>query len=295
MPSEALSRATGSSASTAAGISCPGIAAICSRSKRTCATPIVDAGGPADWALPYWNYFKSGPEPAAAGIRLAGLAGRGGRQPALRRRSATGRTTTARSSSRSDQIDLNALERSRVHRRRQGGSPGFGGVDTGFTHGGGMHGGIETQPHDMVHGLVGGGDEQRPSVPRSDVRSRYSAGLDPIFWLHHANIDRLWEVWNKSSPSHTDPTDNEMGEGTGEHRPARVRHADAGWSATGPTRPRIRRASRHWAIPTTIFRRRRLPQIASRRQRLGLGMAPAEPPGRAAMAEHVELLGAEQG
>ena len=21
------------------------------------------------------------------------------------------------------------------------------------------------------------------------------AALDPIFWLHHANIDRLWEVW----------------------------------------------------------------------------------------------------
>ena len=22
-----------------------------------------------------------------------------------------------------------------------------------------------------------------------------TAGLDPIFWLHHANIDRLWDVW----------------------------------------------------------------------------------------------------
>ena len=22
-----------------------------------------------------------------------------------------------------------------------------------------------------------------------------TAGLDPLFWLHHANIDRLWEVW----------------------------------------------------------------------------------------------------
>jgi tyrosinase len=24
------------------------------------------------------------------------------------------------------------------------------------------------------------------------------AGLDPIFYLHHANIDRLWAVWNKN-------------------------------------------------------------------------------------------------
>lgn len=22
-----------------------------------------------------------------------------------------------------------------------------------------------------------------------------TAPLDPIFWLHHCNIDRLWEVW----------------------------------------------------------------------------------------------------
>lgn len=31
------------------------------------------------------------------------------------------------------------------------------------------------------------------------------AGLDPIFWLHHANIDRLWESWLRSSPTHTNP------------------------------------------------------------------------------------------
>ena len=34
-----------------------------------------------------------------------------------------------------------------------------------------------------------------------------TAGLDPIFWLHHANIDRLWEVWRRTSPSHLDPTE----------------------------------------------------------------------------------------
>jgi tyrosinase len=31
------------------------------------------------------------------------------------------------------------------------------------------------------------------------------AAQDPIFWLHHANIDRLWFVWN--SPTHRDPGD----------------------------------------------------------------------------------------
>jgi len=33
-----------------------------------------------------------------------------------------------------------------------------------------------------------------------------TAALDPIFWLHHANIDRLWSVWNRVSSSNTDPT-----------------------------------------------------------------------------------------
>lgn len=28
------------------------------------------------------------------------------------------------------------------------------------------------------------------------------AALDPIFWLHHSNIDRLWEVWLDCNPSH---------------------------------------------------------------------------------------------
>jgi len=33
-----------------------------------------------------------------------------------------------------------------------------------------------------------------------------TAGLDPMFWLHHANIDRLWEVWRGRDPKHTNPT-----------------------------------------------------------------------------------------
>jgi hypothetical protein len=32
-----------------------------------------------------------------------------------------------------------------------------------------------------------------------------TAGQDPIFWLHHCNIDRLWESWNRVA-GHTNPT-----------------------------------------------------------------------------------------
>jgi tyrosinase len=47
-----------------------------------------------------------------------------------------------------------------------------------------------------------------------------TAAQDPIFWLHHSNIDRLWETW-RNQPGHALPTDNawlrqhfEIGSGT---------------------------------------------------------------------------------
>ena len=62
---------------------------------------------------------------------------------------------------------------------------GFGGVD-GPERQGGL---LEDEPHNYVHGDIGG--------PTGLMRSTTVAGRDPIFWLHHANIDRLWEVWRK--------------------------------------------------------------------------------------------------
>jgi hypothetical protein len=36
-----------------------------------------------------------------------------------------------------------------------------------------------------------------------------TAALDPIYWLHHANIDRLWQVWRHRDPSFKNPTDTQ--------------------------------------------------------------------------------------
>jgi tyrosinase len=81
--------------------------------------------------------------------------------------------------------------------------PGFGGPETGFWHGGGTSGNLEGNPHNLVHVYVGGTspDGQTPglmSVPAL-------AGLDPIFYLHHANIDRMWAMWNGNT-ANTNPT-----------------------------------------------------------------------------------------
>lgn len=69
-----------------------------------------------------------------------------------------------------------------------GGDPGFGGPRTGFAHQGPAFGELEAQPHGPVHVMVGGNSGLMTDPD--------TAAMDPIFWLHHANIDRLWEVWN---------------------------------------------------------------------------------------------------
>ena len=58
------------------------------------------------------------------------------------------------------------------------------------------HGELESQPHDAVHVALGGlmGDADQ-------------AAQDPIFWLHHANVDRLWNRWIAQGDGRADPTD----------------------------------------------------------------------------------------
>lgn len=50
---------------------------------------------------------------------------------------------------------------------------------------------VENTPHGTVHVWTG-----NPNNPNDeDMGTLYSAGRDPIFFAHHGNIDRLWEVW----------------------------------------------------------------------------------------------------
>src|SRR6266436_1805304 len=44
---------------------------------------------------------------------------------------------------------------------------------------------LEFTPHNGVHGTISG-----------DMNT-YLSPLDPIFWLHHANVDRIWASWAK--------------------------------------------------------------------------------------------------
>jgi len=55
---------------------------------------------------------------------------------------------------------------------------------------------IEGNPHNTAHTLTGGFN------PTGHMSSGMSP-LDPIFWLHHCNVDRLWAQWQNAG--HTTP------------------------------------------------------------------------------------------
>ncbi|OVA07052.1 Tyrosinase [Macleaya cordata] len=59
---------------------------------------------------------------------------------------------------------------------------------------------LELAPHNTLHAWVG----SNLNPERENMGTFYSAVRDPIFYAHHSNIDRLWDVWkglrgNKSS------------------------------------------------------------------------------------------------
>jgi tyrosinase len=166
---------------------------------------VINLGGPADWALPYWNYFKPNQFPLPPAFASPDWPDGQGDNP-LFVQQRYGPMDDGNVYVPVAMVNLNAMNDPDFTGNASGGSPGFGGVDTGFEHAGQVHAGIETQPHDWVHGLVGGSDPQNPQLPGL-MSDPDTAGLDPIFWLHHANIDRLWEVWRENPPTHVDPTD----------------------------------------------------------------------------------------
>ena len=54
---------------------------------------------------------------------------------------------------------------------------------------------LDQNPHFFTHFALGG-----------DMAEFSTVGADPIFYLHHANMDRLWESWNRlGNKNPTDP------------------------------------------------------------------------------------------
>jgi tyrosinase-like protein len=140
---------------------------------------VVEEGGPADWTLPYWNYdldraHAALPDPFLQPADASNPLFLGGRN---------------RGPSEGKPIpELLAFEERALALREFIGNAMFGGGNRSphqprFW---GQPGPPEISPHGAVHVAVGGA--------MSDPET---AAQDPIFWLHHSNIDRIWAVWNE--------------------------------------------------------------------------------------------------
>lgn len=165
---------------------------------------IVSLDGPDDWALPYWNYFGPGDE-----YKIP---------PAFTDQTLPDGTTpnplfvTARYGPNNDGnifIPLSSwgiTEDCQKNPDYTGDQPNhYGGDVTGFEHSGyDDRGSLEDNPHNFVHVAIGG---QNPASGTGGLMSvPNTAGLDPVFYLHHCNIDRMWAEWNASGKSNpTDP------------------------------------------------------------------------------------------
>jgi tyrosinase len=162
--------------------------------EQMCRDAIVAKGGPLDWALPYWDYShpKSAQERTLpTDFRSATLAV-GGNNPLY-----TGRGPGVNSGAvvgTDQQSENTSCMKSNVF---------SGTVPSGF--GGGIStpmqfskytGSCENGPHNSMHDAIGG--------TTGWMDNPMTAALDPIFWLHHANIDRLWVIW-QADPSHAFP------------------------------------------------------------------------------------------
>lgn len=265
---------------------------------------VVAEGGPSDWALPYWDYFGAGSEfdippaftqatlpdgsanpllvanrfgpyadgvifvPTAAGI----VAHPGGPLP------------------RGTVKDICLSNTLYTGMNTNTPPPGFGGPVTSFSHGGGPSGNLESNPHNLVHVYTGGIVTNTQYGLMSDPGT---AALDPIFYLHHANIDRMWEGWNTTT-GNTNPVDPSWLDGpasSGDNEFVMPMPGNPAWVFT----PRdVNRVSQLDYTYDSLPGAAAAPSLLSARlTRLGAVSAAASPV--EAKGGNVELVGANQG
>ncbi|KAL7582647.1 hypothetical protein Lser_V15G45500 [Lactuca serriola] len=64
-------------------------------------------------------------------------------------------------------------------------------------------GSVEAGVHTAAHRWVG----NSRMANSEDMGNFYSAGYDPLFYVHHANVDRMWQIWKDiDKKTHKDPT-----------------------------------------------------------------------------------------
>ena len=131
------------------------------------------ASGNANFGLPYWNYSDSA-DPNARFLPAAF------RSPANAANPLYDSTRGASLNAGTAQLSAGAVSLASV----------IPGPVPFYTFSSNVNG----TPHGVVHGSIGG-----------NMGAFATAGLDPIFWLHHCNIDRLWNKWLKGGGGRANP------------------------------------------------------------------------------------------
>lgn len=67
---------------------------------------------------------------------------------------------------------------------------------------------LEGQPHNKVHNCTGGiwTDPNGQTTYGDGFMQSNLSPVDPLFFLHHSNIDRLWDVWTRKQQGYGYPT-----------------------------------------------------------------------------------------
>jgi tyrosinase len=176
--------------------------------EKIVADQVKNAGGPEDWALPYWDWTaKDGDGKIPEALRSPTFNGKKNFLFVLERNRVPGRNANAGDRIAADgRMDKTfaCLVPSVFEGLSQ-----FGG-SAARLHGGegprepadiGGSGLLEGTPHGSMHTSTGG--------PGGWMSAFTQAALDPIFWLHHCNIDRLWEVWVQRKNTNQNPDKND--------------------------------------------------------------------------------------
>jgi tyrosinase len=151
---------------------------------------VIATGGPEDWALPYWNYGLNGENASIPDAFREPTDAEGNENPLYveARRPGINEGGIIPPAMTTDAFALS--------RPNYTGAAEFGGGEAPsepqFWN---LTGRLEQTPHNDIHNAVGG-EEGWMADPAT-------AAQDPIFWLHHANIDRIWAEWNAAG--HVDP------------------------------------------------------------------------------------------
>src|SRR5262249_24932361 len=144
--------------------------------------------GNENFALPYWDWTEQRQMPAAFTAQTIG-----GRANALLDTTREMRPNTSlRVSAVGPQGSTRILAQTNFENCGSTRPTGQNSTEARWLRTAGRSTALEAGPHNSTHATIGGdmGDMLSP--------------LDPIFWLHHANVDRMWARWVGQGRANTD-------------------------------------------------------------------------------------------